>query len=215
MTNIYVGNLSYETSQEDLEAAFNEFGAVEKVNIVKDRDTGQPRGFAFVEMTNRNEASTAIAALNGRNLHGRDLSVNEARPREERSGGRPGGGGGGRGGFKRAAADAAKAHAGNYSATFGILTRSCRSLLTLVRKLTTRLGPYWLLLEASGESTWRLQLLGDSHHEAEITAKGEEEAKDAAVEATVALLKEENPEFREPAKVTWNPAFVSDNRLNL
>jgi hypothetical protein len=90
-----------------------------------------------------------------------------------------------------------------------------RNLLTLARKLTTRLGPYWLLLEASGESTWRLQLLGDSHHEAEITAKGEEEAKDAAVEATVALLKEENPEFQEPAKVTWNPAFVSDNRLNL
>jgi len=99
MTNIYVGNLSYETSQEDLEAAFNEFGAVERVNIVRDRETGQPRGFAFVEMTNRNEASSAIAALNGRNLHGRDLSVNEARPREERPGGRPGGGGG-RGGFK-------------------------------------------------------------------------------------------------------------------
>ena len=61
MTNIFVGNLSYETSQEDLEAAFNEFGAVERVNIVRDRDTGQPRGFAFVEMTNRNEASNAIA----------------------------------------------------------------------------------------------------------------------------------------------------------
>src|ERR1700690_2242527 len=103
MTNIYVGNLSYETSQEDLEAAFNEFGAVERVNIVRDRDTGQPRGFAFVEMTNRNEASNAIAGLNGRNLN-----VNEARPREERSGGggRPGGGGGNRsggggGGFNR------------------------------------------------------------------------------------------------------------------
>ncbi len=78
------------------------------------------------------------------------------------------------------------------------------------------MGNYWLLLEASGESTWRLQLLGDSHHEAEITAVGEEEAKDAAVEVTVALLKEEDPAFREPAKkVTWNPAFVSDNRLNL
>jgi cold-inducible RNA-binding protein len=106
MTNIFVGNLSYETSQEDLEAAFNEFGAVERVNIVRDRDTGQPRGFAFVEMTNRNEASTAIAALNGRNMNGRDLNVNEARPREERSGGRPGGGGGNRsggggGGFNR------------------------------------------------------------------------------------------------------------------
>jgi hypothetical protein len=85
----------------------------------------------------------------------------------------------------------------------------------LVRKLTTRLGPYWLLLEASGDSTWRLQLLGDNHHEAEITAVDEEEAKDAAVVATVALLKEENPEFKEPAKVQWNPAFVSDNRFNL
>jgi RNA recognition motif-containing protein len=101
MTNIFVGNLSYETSQEDLEAAFNEFGAVERVNIVRDRDTGQPRGFAFVEMTNRNEASNAIAGLNGRNMNGRDINVNEARPREERSGGgagRPGGGGGGRAG---------------------------------------------------------------------------------------------------------------------
>jgi hypothetical protein len=113
------------------------------------------------------------------------------------------------------AADAAKARAGNYSLCSSIqLLLASRSLI-LAHKLTTRLGPYWLLLEASGESTWRLQLLGDSHHEAEITAKGEEEAKDAAVEATVALLKEENPDFREPAKVTWNPAFVSDNRLNL
>ncbi len=85
----------------------------------------------------------------------------------------------------------------------------------MVHKLTTRLGPYWLLLEASGDSTWRLQLLGDAHHEAEITAIDEEEAKDAAVVATVALLKEENPEFKQPAKVTWNPAFVSDNRLDL
>lgn len=85
----------------------------------------------------------------------------------------------------------------------------------MARKLTTRLGPYWLLLEASGDSTWRLQLLGDKHHEAEITAVDEEEAKDAAVNATVVLLKEEDPEFQEPAKVTWNPAFVSDNRINL
>lgn len=115
-----------------------------------------------------------------------------------------------------AGADAARARAGNYSRSFCILVFvSVHYPLILARKLTTRLGPYWLLLEASGESTWRLQLLGDSHHEAEITAVGEEEAKDAAVEATVALLKEENPEFREPAKVTWNPAFVSDNRLNL
>ena len=106
-----------------------------------------------------------------------------------------------------AAVDAARDRAGKARVRFAIST--------LVRKLTTRLGPYWLLLEASGDSTWRLQLLGDNHHEAEITAVDEEEAKDAAVVATVALLKEENPEFKEPAKVQWNPAFVSDNRFNL
>lgn len=99
MTNIFVGNLSYQTSQEELEAAFNQFGAVERVSIVRDRETGQPRGFAFVEMTNSNEASDAIAALNGHNLNGRNINVNEARPREERSGGR---GNGNRGGFGRA-----------------------------------------------------------------------------------------------------------------
>ena len=66
-------------------------------------------------------------------------------------------------------------------------------------------------MESAGENTWRLQLLGDRCHEAEITASGEQAAKDAAVEASVALLKEEDAEFREPAKVTWNPAFVSDN----
>lgn len=85
----------------------------------------------------------------------------------------------------------------------------------LARKLTTRLGPYWLLLEPSGDSTWRLQLLGDKHHEAEITADDEDQAKDAAVNATVALLKEEDPEFQEPSRVKWNPAFVSDNRFSL
>jgi hypothetical protein len=106
-----------------------------------------------------------------------------------------------------AVGDGAKGPAGKF--------HICFPFPTLVHKLTTRLGPYWLLLEASGESTWRLQLLGDNHHEAEITAVDEEEAKDAAVVATVALLKEENPEFKEPAKVQWNPAFVSDNRFNL
>jgi hypothetical protein len=105
------------------------------------------------------------------------------------------------------AVDAARDRAGKARFRF--------TFFLLVRKLTTRLGPYWLLLEASGDSTWRLQLLGDNHHEAEITAVDEEEAKDAAVVATVALLKEENPEFKEPAKVQWNPAFVSDNRFNL
>ena len=102
MTNIFVGNLSYQTTESELEAAFAAYGTVERVSIVRDRDSGQPRGFAFVEMTNSADATKAIAALNGRELSGRALNVNEARPREERGnrfggggGGRPGGGGGG------------------------------------------------------------------------------------------------------------------------
>jgi RNA recognition motif-containing protein len=107
MTNIFVGNLSYQTTQEELEAAFAAYGNVERVSIVRDRDTGQPRGFAFVEMTNANEATSAINGLNGTQLNGRALNVNEARPREERGagggnrfggGGNRGGGGGNRGG---------------------------------------------------------------------------------------------------------------------
>ena len=92
MTNVFVGNLSYQTTEAELEAAFGEFGAVERVSIVRDRDTGQPRGFAFVEMTNAAEAAKAISALNGREINGRAINVNEARPRAERA---PGGGGGG------------------------------------------------------------------------------------------------------------------------
>jgi len=106
MKNIYVGNLSYGSSEESLRALFEQHGTVDRVSIITDRDTGQPRGFAFVEMANDAEADKAIAALNGRDLAGRDLSVNEARPKTERSfggggrgGSRPGGGGGGRGGF--------------------------------------------------------------------------------------------------------------------
>lgn len=95
MTNIFVGNLSYATTENELEAAFGEYGAVEKVSVVRDRDTGQSRGFAFVEMTNSGEANEAINALNGREVNGRALNVNEARAREARG---PGGGGGG-GGF--------------------------------------------------------------------------------------------------------------------
>jgi RNA recognition motif-containing protein len=90
MTNIFVGNLSFQTSQADLEAAFTPYGAVERVNIVTDRDSGQPRGFAFVEMTEKRDAETAISQLNGAELNGRALNVNEARPKTE--GGRPGGG---------------------------------------------------------------------------------------------------------------------------
>ncbi|HYP05346.1 MAG TPA: RNA-binding protein [Bryobacteraceae bacterium] len=105
MTNIFVGNLSYGTTEAELEALFSAYGAVEKVSVVKDRDTGQARGFAFVEMTNANEAANAIQALNGREVNGRAVNVNEARPREPRGGGGGGygggyggGGGGGRGG---------------------------------------------------------------------------------------------------------------------
>ena len=104
MTNIFVGNLNYSTTQEDLTSAFAQFGNVERVNVVTDRDTGQPRGFAFVEMTNANEAQTAISQLNGAELNGRAMNVNEARPKPSNGGGRGGfgggsrrGGGGGRG----------------------------------------------------------------------------------------------------------------------
>ena len=83
------------------EAAFAAYGTVERVSVVTDRDTGQPRGFAFVEMTNANEASNAIAGLNGAELNGRALNVNEARPREERGGGGNRGGGGGFGRQRR------------------------------------------------------------------------------------------------------------------
>jgi RNA recognition motif-containing protein len=93
MTNIFVGNLSFSTTQDDLQAAFAAYGSVERVNIVTDRDTGQARGFAFVEMTDRAAAEQAIAHLNGKDLHGRALNVNEARPKTQ-----GGGGGGGRGG---------------------------------------------------------------------------------------------------------------------
>ncbi len=102
MTNIFVGNLSFQTTQEDLLSAFGQYGNVERVNIVTDRDTGQARGFAFVEMTERRDAETAIAQLNGTELNGRALNVNEARPKPQGGGfggnrGRSGGGGSRRG----------------------------------------------------------------------------------------------------------------------
>jgi cold-inducible RNA-binding protein len=81
MTNLFVGNLSYSTTQDDLHSAFNTYGAVERVNIVTDRETGQPRGFAFVEMTEADAAQSAITELNGASLHGRTLNVSEARPK--------------------------------------------------------------------------------------------------------------------------------------
>ncbi len=100
MTNIFVGNLSFKTTQEDLMAAFSQYGNVERVNIVTDRDSGQPRGFAFVEMSERRDAETAISQLNGAELNGRTMNVNEARPKPQGGAGgfgNRGGGGGGRG----------------------------------------------------------------------------------------------------------------------
>jgi cold-inducible RNA-binding protein len=100
VTNIFVGNLSYQVTQEDLQAAFEAYGAVERVNIVTDRATGQPRGFAFVEMADSQAAQTAISQLNGAELRGRAMNVNEARPKPTggNGGGRGQGGGGNRGG---------------------------------------------------------------------------------------------------------------------
>lgn len=91
---LYVGNLSYSTTQDSLESAFSEHGQVDEVAIVMDRETGRPRGFAFVTMSNDQEARTAIEAVNGREIDGRTVTVNEARPKAERSGGRGGAGGG-------------------------------------------------------------------------------------------------------------------------
>ena len=94
--NIYVGNLPFSTGEEDLRTAFAAFGQVTSVAVIKDQFTGQSRGFGFVEMPNKDEGTAAITGLNGKELKGRALKVNEARPREER---RPGGGGGGGGGY--------------------------------------------------------------------------------------------------------------------
>lgn len=101
MKNLYVGNLPHSTTESELRTVFEAHGAVEKVSLVTDRDTGRPRGFAFVEMTNSGEAEKAVAALNGSELGGRTLKINEAKPKTDRprtGGQRFGGGGGGRGG---------------------------------------------------------------------------------------------------------------------
>lgn len=97
--NIYVGNLAREVTQEDLEEAFKAFGQVTSVTIIKDKFTGEPRGFGFIEMPGKAEAQAAIAGMNGKELKGRPLNVNEAQPRTDRGGGGRGGrGGGGYGG---------------------------------------------------------------------------------------------------------------------
>jgi RNA recognition motif-containing protein len=103
MTSIYVGNLSHGATEDDLRNAFAAFGTVSNVTIIKDRETGRPRGFAFVEMSDSGEATTAIQELNLKEINGRAVTVNEARPKADRparrggGGGYGGGGGGGRG----------------------------------------------------------------------------------------------------------------------
>jgi len=96
--NIYVGNLSFEVTEEDLQEAFEAFGQIESVKIIKDNYNGRSKGFGFVEMSNNAEAQAAISALNDKELKGRTLKVNTARPRTENRGGRGGFGGDRRGG---------------------------------------------------------------------------------------------------------------------
>jgi RNA recognition motif-containing protein len=92
---LYVGNLNFKTTGEDLQELFGQVGTVESASVVMDRDTGRSRGFGFVEMSSNEEGQKAIEQFNGKDFNGRNLSVNEARPREDRGGG----GGGGRGGY--------------------------------------------------------------------------------------------------------------------
>ncbi len=100
-TKLYVGNLSFNTTENDLQDAFSAHGMVTEANLITDRTTGQPRGFAFVTMASPEEAQKAISALNGSQLDGRPLTVNEARPKEERSSGGYRGGGENRSGGRR------------------------------------------------------------------------------------------------------------------
>jgi len=92
--NIFVGNLSFNTNEDELRQAFEAYGQVDRVSIMTDRDTGRSRGFGFVEMNSSEDGEKAIAALNGSQLSGRTINVNEARPKTERSSGFGGGGGG-------------------------------------------------------------------------------------------------------------------------
>ena len=104
---LYVGNLAFQTSSSDLQELFGQAGTVTSASIIEDRDTGRSRGFGFVEMASKEEGDAAIAQFNGKEFNGRNLTVNEARPREDRGGrgggggrgGYGGGGGGGRGGY--------------------------------------------------------------------------------------------------------------------
>ncbi|HEX2270405.1 MAG TPA: RNA-binding protein [Pyrinomonadaceae bacterium] len=94
---LYVGNLAFQTSSEELQQLFSQAGTVQSASVIEDRDTGRSRGFGFVEMASPEEGANAISQFNGKEFNGRNLTVNEARPREDR--GNRGGGGGGRGGY--------------------------------------------------------------------------------------------------------------------
>lgn len=99
MKNLFVGNLSFQTTEDELRSVFEPYGEITRLQVMTDRDTGRPRGFAFVELSDDEEAAKAITELNGKELDGRALNVNEARPKPERSGPR-GGGGRGHGGYQ-------------------------------------------------------------------------------------------------------------------
>ncbi len=114
---LYVGNLSFNTSQQDLNELFGTVGTVESTNIIEDRETGRSRGFGFVEMSSKEEGNTAIEQLNGKEIDGRELKVNEAKPQENRGGGggRGGyGGGGGRGGYSASGGGGYSGGGGSY-----------------------------------------------------------------------------------------------------
>jgi cold-inducible RNA-binding protein len=101
MRNLFVGNLSFQTTDGDLTALFEPFGEIARIQLMTDRDTGRSRGFAFVEMANDDAAAKAVAELNGKEVDGRALNVNEAKPKPERSGPRGGGYGSGGGGGRQ------------------------------------------------------------------------------------------------------------------
>lgn len=101
MLKLYVGNLSFDTTEEELKELFNQAGTVQSVSIIKDKYTDRPKGFGFVEMLGDEEAKKAIAEINGKEVHGRNITVAEARPPRERSGGAGSGGAGRPGGFRR------------------------------------------------------------------------------------------------------------------
>lgn len=113
MKNIFVGNLAFSVTENAVRTLFEAYGSVDRVSLVTDRDTGQARGFGFVEMPVNAEAERAIAALNGQEVDGRALNVNEARPKTERSFGGGGGGGGGRGGNRSGGGGGGRGGGGN------------------------------------------------------------------------------------------------------